>query len=186
MLPSGLLLSIQTLVKFNLSSHQLHSYSPSPAQFAPSTPTLSLHSLILSIEIQLNSKLHSHPPSLEYLIRPDNSVALTHVAQFQNTDLGTWIEAHVCAHSGELLSVTDFVAHASYNVVPITNLALTDGLETLEDPEDKESSPFGWHSDGVENTTFTECVSSPSTDIPAVSPVCLLQRKQRSSLWPIW
>jgi extracellular elastinolytic metalloproteinase len=126
------------------------------AQFASSTPTVSLDSLVPSLETQLDSKLHSHPPTLEYLIRPDNSVALTHVAQFQNKDLGTWVEAFTCAHSGELLSVTDFVAHASYTVVPINKLALPDGLETLEDPDDPESSPLGWHSDGTDNTTVTK------------------------------
>ncbi len=51
--------------------------------------------------------------TLEYLVKEDNTAALTHVVQIQNQDTGAWYEAFVDAHSGELLSVTDFVAKAS-------------------------------------------------------------------------
>lgn len=119
----------------------------SDVQFAPHIPTFTLESIVPDLETQLDSKLHSHPPSLEYLIRPDNSVALTHVAQFHNPKNHTWVEAFICAHTKKLLSVTDFVAHATYTVVPINKQGLPDGLVTLEDPSDKESSPLGWHTD---------------------------------------
>jgi hypothetical protein len=45
--------------------------------------------------------------------REDGSVAPTHVIQVRNEEAGAWFEAYVCAHAGEILSVTDFVAHAS-------------------------------------------------------------------------
>jgi hypothetical protein len=50
---------------------------------------------------------------VEYLAREDGSVSLVHVVQIRNEDEGTWFEAYACAHTGKLLSVTDFVSHAS-------------------------------------------------------------------------
>jgi hypothetical protein len=158
--PSGILSLTQALVWFHVScSCRLQFNSDFILdKFASSTPTLSFDSIVASLETQLNGKLDPHPPALEYLIRPDNTAALTHVAQFQNTELDTWFEAFACAHSGKILSVTDFVAHASYTAVPIQKQGLPDGLETIEDPADMASSPLGWHSDGTSNTTFTEYV----------------------------
>lgn len=91
--------------------------------------------------------------------------------QIQNTTDGTWYEAYICAHTGQLLSVNDFVAHASvrtvtlhrlcyslqltngfqYTVLPVQKLSVADGVETLTDPQDATSSPVGWHN----NTTVT-------------------------------
>jgi len=47
------------------------------------------------------------------LVREDNSVALTRVVQIENAETGAWFEAFVDAHSGHVLSVTDFVTKAS-------------------------------------------------------------------------
>lgn len=58
----------------------------------------------------------NHPATLEYLARPDGSVALVHVVQIQNEETGTWYEAFVDAHSRTILSVTDFVSDASVSV----------------------------------------------------------------------
>lgn len=55
-----------------------------------------------------------HPtPSVEYLATSDGSLALTHVFQVSNETAVSWYEAFVDAHTGELLSVTDYVAHAT-------------------------------------------------------------------------
>ncbi|KAF8638159.1 hypothetical protein AX17_002402 [Amanita inopinata Kibby_2008] len=125
------------------------------SKIAPSTPSLSWKSVLPRIEDSLGGKHNGHPPSLEYLVRPDGSAHLTHVVQVQNHKDGSWYEAFACAHTGKLLSVTDFVAHASYNVLPIQKQVFTEGAETLLNPQDLVTSPFGWHSDGVENTTDT-------------------------------
>jgi len=50
---------------------------------------------------------------VEYISKPDGSAALAHVIQIVNEQAGTWYEAFVDAHSGELLSVTDFVTKAA-------------------------------------------------------------------------
>ncbi|KAK1231074.1 hypothetical protein PQX77_005821 [Marasmius sp. AFHP31] len=94
-------------------------------------------------------------PDLEYLARPDGSVALAHVIQVQNHEEGTWFEAFVDAHDGTLLSVNDFVAHATYKVIPIEGYSVEDGYEVLVNPEDKSASPLGWHDTGNGATTDT-------------------------------
>ncbi|KAG6819842.1 hypothetical protein H0H93_008045 [Arthromyces matolae] len=122
---------------------------------ASSTPSLTVESVIPTVEDALEGSYNNHPTSLEYLVRDDESVALTHVVQVRNETSGTWYEAFVCAHSGNILSVTDFVSHASYHVVPIHKETFTEGEETLVDPQDPSASPFGWHSDGTSNSTNT-------------------------------
>ena len=52
-------------------------------------------------------------PQLEYFAKDDDSAVLTHSFQVRNEEAGTWFEAFVDAHTGELVSVTDFVAKAS-------------------------------------------------------------------------
>ena len=69
--------------------------------------------VIPHLEENLDGKFNDHPPSLEYLATEDGSVALTHVVQIHNETTGSWFEAFACAHTGKILSVTDFVSHAS-------------------------------------------------------------------------
>ncbi|OBZ66603.1 Extracellular metalloproteinase mep [Grifola frondosa] len=97
-----------------------------------------------------------HPaPSLEYYAKDDGSVALTYVLQVRNRRMGTWYEAFVGAHSGELVSITDFVSDASYRALPIMEETLLDGFDILTDPQDLNSSPEGWHNDGQTSTITT-------------------------------
>lgn len=126
-----------------------------PSTIAASTPAISVDEAIAKAEAALGGKYNNWPASLEYLAQADGSAALTHVVQIQNEGTGAWYEAFVDAHSGEVLSVTDFVAKASYKVVPIQEEDLTEGFQTLTDPQNTASSPFGWHSDGTTSTTVT-------------------------------
>ncbi|KAJ7247321.1 Fungalysin metallopeptidase-domain-containing protein [Mycena rebaudengoi] len=84
----------------------------------------------------------------KYLAKDDGSAALVYSFQVSNEATGTWYEAFVDAHSGELLSVVDFVAQASKE-------ALLEGSEKLVDPQDAIASPNGWHTTNTENSTFT-------------------------------
>ncbi|KAF8886750.1 Fungalysin metallopeptidase-domain-containing protein [Infundibulicybe gibba] len=120
-----------------------------------STPSLDAQSVIPHAENALNGKFNGHAPALEYLVQSDGSIALTHVVQIQNDSAGTWFEAFMDAHTGEILSITDFVAEASYKVVPIWQADLYDGQVTLVDPQDAYSSPMGWHNGGTRNTRST-------------------------------
>lgn len=72
-----------------------------------------MESIIASTEGALDGTFNGQEPGLEYLARPDGSIALAHVIQIQNEEAGTWVEAYVDAHSGDILSVSDFVSHAS-------------------------------------------------------------------------
>jgi len=65
------------------------------------------------VENQLDGTRNGHPAKLEYLANPNGHLSLVHVIQIQNETSGTWYEAFVDAHSGQLLSLTDFVSHAT-------------------------------------------------------------------------
>ncbi|KAF8649604.1 hypothetical protein AX16_005695 [Volvariella volvacea WC 439] len=126
-----------------------------PKKIASSKPTLRLRDVIPRTEKALGGKYNGHPATLEYLARPDGSAALVHVFQVQNDAEDFFVEAFVDAHTGELLSLTDFVAEATYRVLPIQKQAFPEGLETLVNPEDTLASPNGWHNDGSTTTTVT-------------------------------
>lgn len=67
-------------------------------------------------EAGLSAQYNGHPVSLEYLVLPDSSVALTYVVQVQGEDLDSWYEVFVDAHSRNILSTTDFVSHATVRI----------------------------------------------------------------------
>lgn len=91
-------------------------YEPT-AKIASSTPSLSVTDAIAKAEELIDGQHNDHPPTLEFLALQDGSVALTHVIQIQNDETGAWVEAFIDAHTGELHSVTDFVAKASVSAV---------------------------------------------------------------------
>ena len=108
-------------------------------------PSTSLTSIISTILGQVGGILNTDiAPSLAIHVNPSGSASLIHVVQIKNDDTFTWYEAYIDAHKGSLLSVSDFVSDLSYKVVPIQKIALPDGLETLVDPENLDSSPDGW------------------------------------------
>ncbi|TCD65526.1 hypothetical protein EIP91_002534 [Steccherinum ochraceum] len=119
-----------------------------PKSVASSTPSVAIEDAIATAEQKLNGKFdtESFPaPTLEYVAQQDGNAVLTHVFQVRNEDTFDWYEAFVDAHSGALVSVTDFKAHATYRVVPITSQDITEGFQNLVDPQDPDSSPEGWH-----------------------------------------
>lgn len=83
------------------------------AKIAPAAPTVGWRSVLPQIEESLEGKYNGFNATLEYLAQADGSVALTHVVQIQNEETNAWYEAYIDAHSGDLLSVTDFVNDAS-------------------------------------------------------------------------
>ncbi|KAH9056491.1 Fungalysin metallopeptidase-domain-containing protein [Lactarius vividus] len=126
-----------------------------PSGSAEQTPTVSLNDAIATAEKALDGTHNGHPATLEFLIQPDGSAVLTHVIQIQNESAGTWVEAFVDAHANKVVSVTDFVAKASYRVLPFNEEILTQGFQTLTDPQDLTASSLGWHNDGTTSTTTT-------------------------------
>ncbi|KIY68720.1 hypothetical protein CYLTODRAFT_489541 [Cylindrobasidium torrendii FP15055 ss-10] len=110
---------------------------------ADSIPSIPLEDVIPDLEEKLNGQSNDFK-SLKYLVRDDSTVSLTHAIQIHNDEVGTWVEAFVDAHTGELISIVDFVSNLSYRVLPITHKDPTEGFELLVDPENTASSPNGW------------------------------------------
>ncbi|TFK72838.1 hypothetical protein BDN72DRAFT_855212 [Pluteus cervinus] len=115
-----------------------------PKSIASSQPSIAASQAASIAEKALNGKYNDHPPSLEYFAKEDGTAVLTHVIEIQNEEAGTWYEAFIDAHSGELVSVTDFVADATYRVLPVNKETIPDGIQLLVDPEDLIASPGGW------------------------------------------
>ncbi|KAI0747225.1 Fungalysin metallopeptidase-domain-containing protein [Daedaleopsis nitida] len=118
-----------------------------PRETAVPTPSVSIKDAIATAQRQLNGEYNAGKfpePQLEYVAKDDDSLVLTHSFQ-----------AFVDAHSGELVSVVDFVAKASYLAIPIDRQSPLDGFETIIDPQDPVASPNGWHNDGIQSTLTT-------------------------------
>ncbi|KAF9049094.1 Fungalysin metallopeptidase-domain-containing protein [Panaeolus papilionaceus] len=126
-----------------------------PKRIAATRPTVAASSVIAKVEEAFEGKYNGFPIGQEFLTLADGSAALVHTIQVQNEEVNSWFEVYVDAHSGEILSATDYVAHASYKVLPINKKDIREGLETLVDPQDTLASPSGWHSTGSTTTTTT-------------------------------
>ncbi len=97
-------------------SHRIDVVELSIAKAPSPIPSISVASAITTAEHHLDGRYdqtHYPAPSLQYLAKEDGSFALTHVFHVTNDTNGTYYEAFVDAHSGELVSVTDFVAQAT-------------------------------------------------------------------------
>jgi len=97
-----------------------------PKSIASTKPSITVDDAIATAEKALNGKFNNFPPSLEFFVKPDNTVVLTHVVQIRNVDAGVWVEAFVDAHANELVSIVDFVTKAS--VSRVRNFSLVSDL----------------------------------------------------------
>ncbi|KAH8983996.1 Fungalysin metallopeptidase-domain-containing protein [Lactarius hatsudake] len=119
-------------------------------------PSVSIDDAITTAERTLAGTHDGHPPKLEFVVKPCGFAALTHVIQIHNKTAGTWYEAFVDAHDNKVISVTDFVAKASYLVIPFTAEDVnTDGFVTTTDPQNLNVSPNGWHQEFTSTTNST-------------------------------
>ncbi|KAH8983999.1 Fungalysin metallopeptidase-domain-containing protein [Lactarius hatsudake] len=119
-------------------------------------PSVSLDDAIATAEKTLYGTYNGHPQKLEFVVKPCGFAALTHVIQIHNKTAGTWYEAFVDAHDNKVISVTDFVAKATYRVLPITaEVPDTEGVLDVVDPEDLAVSPNGWHQEFTTVTNAT-------------------------------
>lgn len=137
-------------MKPSLSPPSLNHQFPSTdethtASIASSTPSVSLADAIATAEKSLDGQFNQHPATLEFFVKDDGSVVLTHVVQIQNDATGTWVEAFVDAHANVVVSITDFVAKASVTslLTEATLLSLTLNFWTSISfcPSRRRSSP---------------------------------------------
>ncbi|KAJ7642499.1 Fungalysin metallopeptidase-domain-containing protein [Mycena polygramma] len=126
-----------------------------PSSIAASKPSVSFDDAVKTAESALDGTYNGIPADVKYFVQEDGSAVLVHAFQVQNEQAGSHFLAYVDAHANKLVSVTDFVAKASYLVLPITKEVLTQGFETLVDPEDLDASPKGWHWTGTKDSTTT-------------------------------
>lgn len=99
---------------------------------ADKSPRINIRDAISAAERRLNGTHNGHPTKTQYLATSNGHLALVHAIQIENDDLGTSYEAFVDAHSGQLLSLTDFVCDASvscpYNL-PANELTLVNSTQ---------------------------------------------------------
>ncbi|KAH9173732.1 Fungalysin metallopeptidase-domain-containing protein [Lactarius sanguifluus] len=128
-------------------------------------PSVSLDDAIATAENTLYGTYYGHPPSLEFVVKPCGFAALTHVIQIHNKTAGTWYEAFLDAHDNKVISVTDFVAKATYRVLPITAKDPdTKGFLDIMDPEDLAVSPNGWHTNVTNATDGNNALAYKGTE----------------------
>jgi hypothetical protein len=77
-----------------------------------------LSTAIKTAEEALQGKHNDWPPTLEYIVKADGSIALTHVVQIRSEN--DWHEAFIDAHKNTVVSVTDFSSHATVRSVLIS------------------------------------------------------------------
>ncbi|CAE6483433.1 unnamed protein product [Rhizoctonia solani] len=124
-----------------------------PKNVAPQEPTLPLDRAIALAEEAIGGKWNQSPVVLEYTAGEDGTCFLTHVIQVQGISDGSWKQLFIDAHDGQIRNVVDFVADASYQVVPLEYQDPTQdppkSYTIVKDPEDKGASPNGWYENGV-------------------------------------
>ncbi|KAG8754500.1 hypothetical protein FRC12_011169 [Ceratobasidium sp. 428] len=118
-------------------------------------PKLTSLLAIKKAEQALGGKYNNWPTELEYFVKDNGFVVLTHVVQVQDMHSGGLKQSYIDANSGELVNVVDFVADSSYHVVPFKFQDPTTGYTTEVDPAIPDASPNGWHKSGNRTTTDT-------------------------------
>ncbi|KAH8991257.1 Fungalysin metallopeptidase-domain-containing protein [Lactarius akahatsu] len=146
-------------VAFN-ENGKVSSYSSSFVKHSAAAdinPSVSIDDAITTAERTLAGTHDGHPPKLEFVVKPSGFAALTRVIQIHNKTAGTWYEAFVDAHDNKVISVTDFVAKASYLVIPFSAEDVnTKGFSNTVDPQNLNASPNGWHQEFTNTTNTTD------------------------------
>jgi len=76
------------------------------SNIAPPQASIQVATAIESAERAFPGAYNGHPTKLEYYAQPDGSVVLVHVIQIQGDE--TWFQVYINAHSGQVVSSTNF------------------------------------------------------------------------------
>ncbi|KAF9004975.1 hypothetical protein BDZ89DRAFT_1145365 [Hymenopellis radicata] len=126
------------------------------SSIAPSAPSITLEDAVSIAERMLDGKHTNRGPSLQYIVKEDHAAVLAHAVHIRNATAGTSYKAFVDAHSGELVSVVDYVSRATYLVVPLEDETIEDvGQVLVHEPENLSVSPLGWSNDGTGESDTT-------------------------------
>ncbi|KAF8600980.1 hypothetical protein BDV93DRAFT_533761 [Ceratobasidium sp. AG-I] len=126
-----------------------------PKSVAAAQPKLTKEAAIAKVEQVTGGKYNKWPTTLEYFARDTDNLVLTHIVQVQNEKSSEWYEASVDATTGKIVNIVDFVADASYLVVPFNKQDPGTGTIVHTNPADTAASPNGWHQIGTTTTTDT-------------------------------
>ncbi|EFI28231.1 metalloprotease [Coprinopsis cinerea okayama7 len=146
---------------------------------APSTPTLEFGDALaksnvddlLGVVAGSGTSRSGEDAILGYLSRPDGTLSLVYATDARSEE--EWYRAFVDAHTGELVSVVNYAADASYKVVPANRASPASSLRILFNPQDPVASPRGWHEFGphkFNRTTGNNGVSYASGRTPLWAP----------------
>jgi len=81
-------------------------------EIAAQQPTVHISAAIRTAEETFGAAYNDYPTTLGYYAQWDGSVALVHVVHVQDVDNAIWLQVHVDAHSGEVLSSINFIAES--------------------------------------------------------------------------
>jgi uncharacterized delta-60 repeat protein len=97
------------------------------------------------------------PVRQHYVATPDGLVLAWDIV-LRTPDLEHWYDVSVDGSTGDVLLVADWIADATYNVLPAPIETPIDGSRAIvTDPQNPAASPFGWHdTDGVAGAEFTD------------------------------
>ncbi|MBP84122.1 MAG: hypothetical protein CMO61_09800 [Verrucomicrobiales bacterium] len=98
------------------------------------------------------------PAKLMYLPQAEETTRLVWNAVIHLPDSARWMDVNIDAESGDILSRSNWYAHANYRVFPFPNeTPLDGGRQLVVGPEDASASPFGWHdTDGISGAEFSD------------------------------
>ncbi|KAL1916156.1 uncharacterized protein VTP21DRAFT_6160 [Calcarisporiella thermophila] len=96
-------------------------------------------------------------PVRKVLIHTENGRKLKTVWELDVQMKLNWFQAYIDAHTGEVVSILDWISEAAYRVFPFGTTDPSEGSrKLLADPQDKISSPNGWHfKEGAEHSRTT-------------------------------
>jgi extracellular elastinolytic metalloproteinase len=98
------------------------------------------------------------PVQLLYVPTADGSATLAWQLVLRTPDGEHWYNVSVDSATGEVVALSDWIDHASYQVLPLPHESPQDGgFAVLSNPHDPTASPFGWHdTNGVAGHEFTD------------------------------
>jgi hypothetical protein len=94
------------------------------AKIASTIPSITKEKSVVVAEQAIGAPYNNHATRLEYVVLADQSAVLAHAIQVQNDEDSIFGEVFIDAHSGKLVSYTDFVFHATVSVFNVRYPAL--------------------------------------------------------------
>ncbi|KAI8897831.1 Fungalysin metallopeptidase-domain-containing protein [Globomyces pollinis-pini] len=129
----------------------------------PPKAVVSLTEVVKKATKEFNASQDEVPPKMVYIQTPSDKFAYSYQFQVKDLTKGKFLQVTVDAATGQNLQVVDYIAEASYKVIPFTKKDPRDGFAVLTNPENKVASPFGWHKDNTQSFTTTRGNNAIST-----------------------